>query len=316
MNIFKTVKDLFVSPPPHICVEFSPERLTMVILNGDTRNMVVKECRERPLAKGMLTASFHSRNIQDVKGLKNLFEDLYGAEKRRPNRLGIVLPDSIAKISLVKLESVPKNRTDLDSLIRWSIAKSIPFDLDEAQISYSLQKVNDHGDSQFIVLTSRRDVILEYEQLCASIGLKAGLIVPSSIAVTQLLFTSSFGAGSGDCLFVKSSVESGSVAILREGNIAYFKNLPSGSSEDLGALVHQTNMYYEDRLQGKHFRGIFYLGQERDQEASDLQKSILFPLVDLSEVIDVTGNEMLQGLTFCEKSFCAASVGMLCGLNN
>jgi len=315
MNIFKRMKNLFISPPPRICVEFAPERLAMVIMDGDSSNPLIKECRERPVEKGLLNASFLSRNIQDVKSLRNILDDLYGAEKGRHRRLGIVLPDSIVKISILSLESVPTDRRDLDSLIKWNIEKSIPFDLSEAQVSYSLQGITKNQNSQFIILTSRREVILEYERLCGSVGLKAGLIVPSSIAVLQLLCTSSSVKDSGDWLFVNSDDSSGSVAILRDKKIEYFKNVPFGRDNDLSSLVHQTTMYYEDRLKGEGFRRVFYLGRERDRERAELRKSLLFREADLSKIVDVTGNEGLQGVPFTMKALCAASTGMLCGLS-
>tara|TARA_B100001123_G_scaffold441920_1_gene584255 strand:- start:24043 stop:25002 length:960 start_codon:yes stop_codon:yes gene_type:complete len=316
MNILKSAKDLFVSPTPHVFVEFSKERLTVVVFERNVRGLAIKEFREKPLGEGILNASFLSRNVQDAKGLRSILQDAYGTVKRRHNRIGIALPDSIVKISLVDLDTVPKSRKDLDSVIRWSIEKSIPFNLDEAQVSYALQKINENQRQRFIVLTSRREVVLEYERLCESIGLQAGLIVPSSIAVSKLLHTFSAHAKSGDCLFVNSTIESGSIVILRDENIVYFKTLSSVRTEDLATLVHQTNMYYEDRLNGKGFDRIFYLGGENDREELELQKSILFPLVSLSKIIVVTENEIFQKVPFSKKALCAASAGMAYGLNN
>ena len=302
---------MIVSSLPRIGIEFSSEYLAMVVLDQGPNETVAKECRERSIAEGMLCPNFLSRNIQDVKGLKSNLETLCGEATKSHERLGLVLPDSVVKVSLVSLDSVPKSSKDLDVLLKWKIANSIPFDIDEAQVSYSLQGDNENGNSQFIVLTSRRDIILEYENLCASIGLKAGLILPSSIAVSKFLHASVLKTRSGDWLFVNAFNQSGSIVIFRDKKIIYFRNLSSGSTEELGALVHQASMYYEDRLKGKGFEGILYLDKERDAQASELRRSVLMPMVDSSDVIDLEKTEVLRMIPATEKTLCAASVGML-----
>ena len=44
--------------------------------------------------------------------------------------------------------------------------------------------------------------------------------------------------------------EYGTLAILRGRDLIFFRNRAEGSDETLADLVHQTAMYYEDRLGG------------------------------------------------------------------
>ena len=53
----------------------------------------------------------------------------------RPRRVGLVIPDPVAKVSLVRFEQVPARRAGLDQLVRWQVQKAAPFPIDEAQVS-------------------------------------------------------------------------------------------------------------------------------------------------------------------------------------
>ena len=54
----------------------------------------------------------------------------------RPRRIGLVVPDPVAKVSLVRFEQVPARAQDLDQLMRWQVRKTAPFPIEEAQVSY------------------------------------------------------------------------------------------------------------------------------------------------------------------------------------
>ena len=53
----------------------------------------------------------------------------------RPRRIGLVVPDLVAKVSLVRFEKVPPRAADLDQLVRWQVRKTAPFPIEEAQVS-------------------------------------------------------------------------------------------------------------------------------------------------------------------------------------
>jgi len=50
----------------------------------------------------------------------------------RPRRIGLIVPDVVAKVSLVRFERVPSKLQELDQLVRWQVRKSAPFAIEEA----------------------------------------------------------------------------------------------------------------------------------------------------------------------------------------
>ena len=53
---------------------------------------------------------------------------------------------------------------------------------------------------------------------------------------------------------------SGSIVILRDGEVIFFRNRAESSDDSLPDLVHQTAMYYEDRLEGRGFARVLITG--------------------------------------------------------
>ena len=184
----------------------------------------------------------------------------------RPRRIGLVVPDAIAKVSLVRFEQVPARSTDLDQLVRWQVRKSAPFPIEEAQVSFvpALR----HADGQeFLVSLARRNVIHEYEALCAEAGAYAGLVDLATFNVVNLLLAGS-APPADDWLLVNVAADSASIALLRGPHVIFFRNRANDTEGTLADLVHQTAMYYEDRLQGAGFSRVVLAGAARVRSGS------------------------------------------------
>ena len=90
------------------------------------------------------------------------------AASRRASSL--VVPDTVAKVSLLKLEKVPAKAADLQEIVRWQMRKTAPFPIEQAVLSISPGARSADGASEFVVSLSRADVIHQYEQACLMAG--------------------------------------------------------------------------------------------------------------------------------------------------
>src|SRR4029079_17126575 len=103
---------------------------------------------------------------------------------------------------------------------------------------------------EFIVSVARRAVVEEYEGLCAAAGAHAGLVDISTFNIINALLAGS-DAPTADWLLVHVAADYTSIAILRSAELLFFRSRASSEGEgSLADLVHQTAMYYEDRLRG------------------------------------------------------------------
>jgi hypothetical protein len=86
------------------------------------------------------------------------------------------------------------------------------------------------------------------------------------------LFLSSGPPPSGDWLVVHMRPEYTSIVILRREDLIFFRNRAEGDQEALQDVVHQTAMYYQDRLGGRGFARILLGGLGRTPGAVDMAR--------------------------------------------
>jgi Tfp pilus assembly PilM family ATPase len=257
-------QSLLDATPPTVAVELSAHRVVGASLELRGGKYVVRAHAVAPLAEGALVPSLTAANVRDrasVAGaLKRVLEEVGS-----PRRIGLVIPDPVAKVSLVRFQQVPAKTEDLDQLIRWQVRKAAPFAIEEAQVSY-VNGAQAADGQEFIVSLAKRDVVAEYEALCAEAGAHAGLIDLSTFNVINAVLGGS-GAPSGDWLLVNVAPDWASMAILRGQALVFFRSRGAEGEGTLADLVHQTAMYYEDRLSGAGFDRVMLCGASTVGEA-------------------------------------------------
>ncbi len=224
------------------------------------------------LPDGAIVPALTGQNIREkaivLAALKSVLERV-----GRPRRIGLIVPDVVAKVSLVKFAQLPARAQDLDQLVRWQVRKSAPFSIDEAQVSYVAGRRADDGH-EFIVSLARRELVEEYEGLCAEAGAHAGLVDLCTFNVINavLLGSGKDVAPAGDWLLVNIAVDYASIALIRGSNLIFFRNRAADTDGTLADLVHQTAMYYEDRLSGAGFARVILAGAASTRQAAELDE--------------------------------------------
>jgi Tfp pilus assembly PilM family ATPase len=181
----------------------------------------------------------------------------------RPRRIGLIVPDLVAKVSFVRFEQPPARAADLEQLVRWQVRKTAPFAVDEAQVSF-VPGLRASDGQEFVVSLARRAIVEEYESICAEAGAYAGVVDLATFNVINAVLASAppvaaSGADS-DWLLVNIAPDYASIAILRGKHLIFFRNRVADEEGTLPDLVHQAAMYYEDRLSGGGFARVFLTG--------------------------------------------------------
>jgi len=247
------------SPPPDAAIEIAPERVSAAVVTSRSGHLVVSGHASEPLTHGAVVPSLMSANVVDRTGVTDALRRVIERLGARPRRVALVIPDTAVKVSLVRFDRVPPRRDDLDQLVRWQVRKSAPFPIEEACVSYTASARGADGSREFVVAVAREDVIREYEGICQSVGSYAGLVDAATLSLLNL-FLASPKELAGDWLLVHVRPEYTSIAIARDTDLIFYRNRPEGDEATLPDLVHQTAMYYEDRLAGKGFARVLLAG--------------------------------------------------------
>ena len=212
-----------------------------------------------PLPDGAIVPALNAANITDTNAVASALRTVFERMGVRPKRVALAVPDSVAKVSLLRFEKVPSRARDLDELIRWQVRKAAPFRLEDAQLTYMRAHKGDDGATEFVVVVARKDIIREYEAACEAAGAQAGVVDLTTFNVINAALASP-QPPAGDWLLVHVTPEDATMAILRGDALVFFRNRVADGEAGLADLVHQTAMYYEDRLSGSGFGRVVLTG--------------------------------------------------------
>ena len=246
------------SPPPTAAVEITAARVIAVAIADQGQNRTVSAYASETLPAGAVEPGLNAVNVHDQTALAAAIRSTLHHLGHRTRRVALVLPDSTAKVSLIRFEKIPQKVSDLDQLIRWQVRKAAPFRIEDAQVAWQPGVAIPGGGREYLVTVARRDIIESYERACEAAGAYAGIVDLASFNhVNAVLAT---GGSSGDWLLVHVAADYTTLAVVRGGDIVSFRNRAGASEQDLVELVHQTAMYHEDRLGGGGFSRVVLAG--------------------------------------------------------
>lgn len=255
-----SLSDLFTTPPPDVAVEIDHARVAAARLEVRGTQRVIVAHASEALPSGLVTPGLATANISDVpavaQAVGRALAQLGGA---KPSQVALVVPDTVARVSLLKLEKVPAKAEDLHEIVKWQVRKTAPFPIEQAVVSVAPGALNADGGEEFVVALSRSDVIRQYEQACAMAGVHAGLVDLSTFSVINSVIGST-AAPAGDWLLVHVTASYMTLAVIRAGSLLFFRNRGDEADGTLADLIHQTAMYYEDRLHGGGFARVLIAG--------------------------------------------------------
>ncbi len=250
---------MFAPQPPVVAFEIAADRVTVAEVGTGTEGLAVSAYASEPLPEGAVTPSLLGTNVPDptvvTAALRRACEK---AGLRVPKRAALVVPDSVARVSLLTLAELPTKAADIDQLIRWQIKKATPFPIEDAQVT-SVVTHHEPGATTVAAIAAQRDNIAQYEATVTALGTHVGLVDIASLNVLNAIVANG-NAPAGDWLLVCLAKDSTSLAIVRQGALMFYRHRLAVDEEPLGALVHQTAMYHEDRLGGAKFSRVWLCG--------------------------------------------------------
>ena len=251
-GVLRRVTTLLSTRGPSVGLEIAAGRVTAVALVWVKSIPRLLGHATVPLAEGAVVPSAASTNIIDREAVAAAVRGVLEQLPRRATRVGLIVPDSAAKVSFVHFDEVPERSADLDRLVAWQVRKAVPFRMEEAQLAYTPGATRAGGGRDFVAVIIRRDIVQEYETVCGAAGAQVGLLDVASFNVVNagLALSPPLHA---DWLLVHIAPGYCTLAIVRGEHLIFFRNRRVESEVDLADLVHQTAMYYEDRLEGRGF---------------------------------------------------------------
>jgi type IV pilus assembly protein PilM len=233
-----------------------------------------------PLPENAVTGSLSGKNLIDFDTVRDITKDAIRRAGVRGFEMGVVIPDDSSRIALVTAENLSGKAGDREAFIRWKLKKTVPFDVDTAQIAYQILGPREGPDGKgvdIIVALSPRSVVQEYEELLEGLDIHAGYIVPSTVAAMNIGPFGSAGAKPEDVLFVKVAPDSIATIIFQSRRPRFYRRVGEMPLYD---AVYPTMMYYQDKLGGKTLSAATICGYDSDllSEMEELEDRLSVPV--------------------------------------
>lgn len=244
---------------PAVAVEIARHRVSAASIVPRAGRLAVAAHAIEPLPDGAVVPGLNAPNIPDARAVADALRRAFDRIGGQPARIALAVPDNVAKVSLLRFEKIPDRAQDLEELVRWQVRKAAPFRIEDAQVSYVPGIAAPDGGQEFVVVLARRDIIQEYEAVCAAAGAHAGVVDLTTFNVINAVLAAP-QPPTEDWLLVHVTLEDATMAILRGPHLVFFRNRATDGEGSLADLVHQTAMYYEDRLTGSGFSRVVLAG--------------------------------------------------------
>ena len=143
------------SPLPDAAIQIAPECVSVAVIGSRAGDPVVQGYAIEPLPAGAVVPSLTAANVTARPAVVDALRRAIDRAGVRPRRVALVIPDSSARVSLVRFDQVPHSHEDLEQLVRWQIRKAAPFPIDEACLTFDVSTRSADGGAEFVVVLAR-----------------------------------------------------------------------------------------------------------------------------------------------------------------
>lgn len=236
---------LDATPHPMVAIEFTPEQVSAARF---TRTGGVDGFAVETLPPGALAPSAIETNVLNPIAVKSAVAGVAKTLKLKDEAAALILPDPVIRVFVQHFDEFPRSAEEAIPMLRWKLKKSVPFEVDETLLSYMRQPSRAEG-IDVVTAIARLRIIKEYEALLEPQGVRAGVVLSSTLTAISLL------EDSRPTLLARLSGTSLTAAIVREGVLAGYRctELPTTAGEITPQLlleeVYPLAAYYQDTWQ-------------------------------------------------------------------
>jgi type IV pilus assembly protein PilM len=145
---------------------------------------------------------------------------------QRGREVTLVVPDAAVRVLLLDFDELPAKAAEALPVVRFRLKKLLPFDADDAAVSYQVM-ASGKGMVQVLAVAMPRDVLAEYESIVREAGFEPGAVLPSTLAALAGL-----AEGERPMLLVNASREGVTTAIVKGSLLLLHRTV------DLGGDAH------------------------------------------------------------------------------
>ncbi len=212
---------------PRIACEIAPEGVSAA--RAATAEGPLDSVGHIALAGGAVQPSHKPGNLVDrvavIAAIRRALESIdirAGRGAIRPNSRGadltLIIPDTAVRVLLLDFDALPTKLTEALPIVRFRLKKLLPFEADDAMISFQIMS-STRTSVRVLAVAIPRDVLREYETAVREAGYEPGSVLPSTLAALASI------TGGEAALVVNAGQTSVTTAITRAGELLLHRSV-------------------------------------------------------------------------------------------
>ncbi|MBB5344434.1 type IV pilus biogenesis protein PilM [Tunturibacter empetritectus] len=188
--------------------------------------------------KSSVTAAV-KRTLDAVSGRGSSDRAERGAGRLRD--VTLVVPDSAVRVLFLDFDQLPTKVAEALPLVRFRLKKLLPFDADDAMVSYQVMS-SEKGTIKLLAVAIPKAVLEEYEAMVLAAGYLPGAVLPSTLAALAGLDETP-----SPVLVVNAGLGSVTTAIVQAGVLLLHRSVDMGASAGAPVELVESAMPLVDR---------------------------------------------------------------------
>ena len=269
---------------PSIACELSAERVIAARVTADGAS--IDAYTGRALAAGALTPRLTDANVTQAGAVQQAVNDALTTVGTRSRDVVAILPDASVRVSLLEFDSLPDKRQEADAVVRFRLKKAVPFEVDEAAVSYDVTRTNGH--LRVVAAVVLNSVLAEYEEVFRGLGYSPGVVIPSTLAALGNI------ESSDATMVIKSDSATTTLSIVGGGELLLFRTLENPgdippTADQLVPDVHASLVFFQDTYNMRVDRILVGGLTDAEQMGPALEAQTEIPVKDLVAARHVAG---------------------------
>jgi type IV pilus assembly protein PilM len=226
---------------PRLACEISPDRILAARVADKAR--ILADCATCELAPGSVVPDLLQTNLPRRQAVREAIEQTLSLLAERSRDVIAVLPDAAVRVVLLDFEMLPSDPVEAESVVRFRLKKSLPFDVDKAKVSYHTQASG--TGLKVVTAVALASVIEDYEAAFREAGYSPGVVLPSTLAALGV-------ADAGrPTLIVKVDANTTSIVIVDQNQVLLFRTLENTrgvaiTDDQLAEEVYPSLVFFQD----------------------------------------------------------------------
>jgi len=168
---------------PRLAVEVRAEGV--VAARAEDAAALLTAVARADLADGAVVPGLRAGNVVDragvVAAVRSALDAVAERAGGRSRDVTLVVPDAAVRVLLLDFDQLPSKMAEALPVVRFRLKKLLPFDADEAAVSYQVMS-SDKDGVRVVAVAMPREVLGEYEGVVTEAGYLPGAVLPSTLA--------------------------------------------------------------------------------------------------------------------------------------